>query len=234
MIIPDQTVKYILLQRTSYTKFQRNFAVKLIIKLLPENYKYTKLIDLEVFFRKKAIKTDYIADMETEFLDIKDFLPSKAINLLDIGCGIGGINIFLSQHYNSPETAHYCLDKTQTDKIYYGFKQRAAFYNSLEYTKEFLSLNGINNIHLLPANDKNTIESNATFDLIFSLISWGFHYPVETYLDQAYSLLNSGGHLIIDIRKNTNGLTTIKERFANIKTISETDKKIRIVAIKSL
>jgi 16S rRNA G1207 methylase RsmC len=204
------------------------------MKLLPENYKHTKLIDLEVFFRKETIKNDYIADMEKEFLDIKYSLPSKAKNLLDIGCGIGGINIFLSQHYNSPETEHYCLDKTQTDTIYYGFKQRAAFYNSLECTKEFLLLNGIKNIHLLPANEKNTIETKEKFDLILSLISWGFHYPIETYLDQAYSLLNSGGHLIIDIRKNTSGLTTIKERFINIKTISETDKKIRIVAIKCL
>jgi SAM-dependent methyltransferase len=234
MIIPDKTVKYILLQRTHYAKLQRNFAIKQIIKLFPENYKHTKLIDLEVFFRKETIKNDYTSDMEAELLDIEKFLPSKAKNILDIGCGIGGINIFLSQYYKSPETAHYCLDKTQLDNIYYGFKERAAFYNSLEITREFLSLNGINNIILLPANNNNTIETNEKFDLILSLISWGFHYPVEIYLDQAYAHLNGGGHLIIDIRKDTKGLNTIKEKFENIITISETEKKTRILAIKSL
>jgi len=232
MVIPDQVVKYILLQRTGYTKFQRNFAIKLIKKILPGNYRHTILVDLEVLFRKGAIKKDYIADMEAEYLDIKNFLPSKVKNLLDIGCGIGGINIFLSQHYKSPETTHYCLDKTQTDTIYYGFKERAAFYNSLEFTKDFLSMNGIKKINLLLANENNTIETNENFDLILSLISWGFHYPVETYIDQAYTHLNCGGHLIIDIRKKTQGLEIIKDKFENIKTISETEKKIRILAIK--
>jgi SAM-dependent methyltransferase len=234
MIIPDNAVRYILLQRTHYIKLQRNFIIKLIKKLLPSKYNYTALIDFEILIRKSAIINDYIADMEAEYSDIKSYLPSKAKNILDIGCGIGGINIFLSQHYKSQETTHYCLDKSQIDNIYYGFKERAAFYNSLEITREFLSVNGINKINLLPANDNNTIETSEKFDLILSLISWGFHYPVEIYLDQAYTHLNGGGHLIIDIRKNTKGLNTIKEKFGNITTISETEKKTRILAIKIL
>jgi 16S rRNA G1207 methylase RsmC len=171
--------------------------------------------------------------MEAEYLDIKSYLPLKTKNILDIGCGIGGIDIFLSKHYNSPETTFYCLDKTQSDNIYYGFKEKAAFYNSLDVAREFLSLNGIKNICTLSANDNNTIETNEKFDLILSLISWGFHYPVETYLFQAYTHLQVDGHMIIDIRKNTNGLDKIKTVFSNIKVISETDKKIRILAIKT-
>jgi SAM-dependent methyltransferase len=233
MIIPDHAVRYILLQRTHYIKLQRNFIIKLIKKLLPYKYRYTAFIDLEIFLRNSAIKNDYMADMEEEYLDIKSYLPLKAINILDIGCGIGGIDFFLSKHYNSPEIIFYCLDKTQTDTIYYGFKEKAAFYNSLDVAREFLSLNGIKKIHTLSANEANTIETNEKFDLILSLISWGFHYPVETYLSQAYTHLQKGGHMIIDVRKNTMGLNKITSIFSDTTVISETDKKIRILAIKT-
>jgi SAM-dependent methyltransferase len=233
MIIPDNAVRYILLQRTHYIKLQRNFIIKLIKKLLPSKYNYSTLIDLEILIRKSAIINDYTADMEAEYSDIKNYLPLKAKNILDIGCGIGGINVFLSKHYNSAETTFYCLDKTQIDNIYYGYKEKAAFYNSLDVAREFLSLNGIKKIYTLSANDNNTIEIKEKFDLILSLISWGFHYPVETYLDQAYARLPDGGHMIIDIRKNTTGLDKIKSVFSDTKVISETDKKTRILAIKT-
>lgn len=233
MIIPDHAVRYILLQRTHYIKLQRNFIIKVIKKLLPHKYSYTAFIYLEILLRNSAIKNDYIADMEAEYSDIKNYLPENAINILDIGCGIGGINVFLSKHYNSPETTFYCLDKTKTDNIYYGFKEKAAFYNSLDVAKEFLSLNGIKKVYTLSANDNNTIEINEKFDLILSLISWGFHYPVETYLFQAYTRLREGGHMIIDVRKNTIGLDKIKSVFGDVKVISETDKKTRILAIKT-
>ena len=38
--------------------------------------------------------------------------------------------------------------------------------------------------------------------------------------------------MIIDIRKNTMGLDKIKSIFSDVKVISETDKKTRILAIK--
>jgi len=233
MNIPDNATKYILLQRTNYTKLQRNFIIKLIKKLFPEEYKHTKLVDLEILLRKGSIKKSYTKDMEAEFKDIVNYLPSKAKNILDIGCGIGGINVFLFKHYGSPDTAFYCLDKTQKDNIYYGFKEKGAYYNSLEITRDFLLLNGIKNVHMLSANDSNTIGTPENFDLIFSLISWGFHYPVETYLAQAYNHLQIGGHLIIDLRKDTNGLDAIRRKFQTTIRISETNKKIRILAKKS-
>ena len=232
MNIPDNATKYILLQRTGHTKLQRNFIIKFVRKLLPEEYRYTKLVDLETLIRKESIKKNYIKDMETEFKDIVNYLPSKATNILDIGCGIGGINVLLFKHYGAPDTAFYCLDKTQTDNIYYGFKEKGAYYNSLEITRDFLLLNGIRNVHMMSANDSNTIETPEIFDLIFSLISWGFHYPVETYLAQAYDHLHMGGHLIMDIRKDTNGLDAVRGKFMTTKLISETNKKVRILATK--
>ena len=37
---------------------------------------------------------------ETEYKTIKDFLPKNVSNILDIGCGLGIINIFLNKNYN--------------------------------------------------------------------------------------------------------------------------------------
>lgn len=37
-------------------------------------------------------------------------------------------------------------------------------------------------------------------DLIISILSWGFHYPVETYLPLANRSLLPGGKIILDLR----------------------------------
>jgi SAM-dependent methyltransferase len=174
----------------------------------------------------------YKKDMQFEYDEIKDFLPVKVNNILDIGCGIGGIDVLLSQHYKSQETHFYCLDRTQIDSIFYGFNKTAAFYNSLENTKQFLQLNEVRNINILEANSRYTIPTDEKFDLIISLISWGYHFPVDTYLKDVYSHLNDRGHLIVDIRIDTDGIETLKGKFPSVINIKQSEKKIRVLAVK--
>ena len=67
---------------------------------------------------------------------------------------------------------------------------------------------------------------------MISLISWGFHYPVETYLDKAYDVLVEGGSMIIDVRKGTNGIAMIKNLFGEVDVILDAEKFQRVVALK--
>ena len=44
-----------------------------------------------------------------------------------------------------------------------------------------------------------SLEANS-FDFIFSLMSWGFHYPLDTYSAEVFRLLRPGGFLLLDSR----------------------------------
>ena len=232
MKIQYSDLKYIAYQRTDYLIFRRNLLLRIATCIFPKKIKTELRIGFECFFRKKAIMEAYEKDMQDEYDEIKNFLPVKVNNILDIGCGLGGIDVFLNLHYNAQKPRFYCQDKTKTDTVFYGFNKTAAFYNSLENTKQFLQLNGIQNINILEADSTYKISTDEKFDLIISLIAWGYHFPVDTYLDEVYLHLNNNGHLIMDIRKNTNGIEILEQKFSKIIHIKETEKKIRVMAVK--
>ena len=199
--IPDELLKYLLFQRTGLISSSRKKLFSTLKKYSPL-FIYEKALGLEIATRKDEIKKNFEEDISQEYMGIKSHLPQTCSSILDIGCGVGAINIFFFQHYHSSNTVQfYLLDKTATDKkIYYGFQPKGAFYNSLPGACKLLVSNGIpeSNIHLLEVPADYQINAPQGLDLIISSLSWGWHYPVSTYLDQVYDLLRDGGHLIMD------------------------------------
>jgi SAM-dependent methyltransferase len=232
--IPDAAVPFILFQRTAYIRLIHSLPYRALNKLSPGAF-YKLAVFLESKLRNQGIKAQYDADMQQEYLSLKDALPQSCHSMLDIGCGIAGIDVLLGRHYG-PGVDIYLLDKSKVeDEVFYLFNNRGAFYNSLETATETLVGNGIpaQKIHALEANAENTIPEDAKFDLIFSLISWGFHYPVSTYLDQVYTRLAEGGSLIVDVRRGTGGFEEIQARFGNARRLQETATRVRLVALKN-
>jgi SAM-dependent methyltransferase len=215
--IPNNAIKYILFQRTAYLLFPKNPIYRVLNKLSPQPL-FNRFVIWESFFRKEKVKQLFNEDMRGEYEQIKNWLPNKCSVILDIGCGVGGIDVLLHRHYHhNPMTEFYLLDKTSVNKnVYYHYEKRGAFYNSLDVAKDLLRQNAISKsqIHLLDVKSDYSIKIPTRVDLVISLISWGFHYPVSTYVDQVYNVMNKGGHLIMDIRKSTEGEKEITNRFA--------------------
>ena len=235
IIVPSKAVEYILFQRTGYLVLTKNRLYRILSRPCPW-LTLNIVVMLESVFRKEKAKQLFNKDMLNEYEDIKSWLPAKASTILDIGCGVGGIDVLLHRHYDCDQsTEFYLLDKTSTNKkIYYGFRGDGAFYNSLEVTELLLSQNGIprENIHLLEVTPDYRIDIGTDVDLVISLISWGFHYPVSAYVDEVHNTLRQGGHLLIDVRKGTGGEKELEQRFAEVQTVSETRKKTRVLAVK--
>ena len=130
------------------------------------------------------------------------------------------------------------IDKSQIDPIQYGFHETAAAYNSLALAKNILTDNGqsTEKIYLYESEavDKCAQQFNGRVDLITSLIAWGFHFPVATYLNFATALLTDNGQLIIDVRKETDGLAKLKGAFQTIDIIHKDDKFDRVLATAPL
>jgi SAM-dependent methyltransferase len=239
--IQNDAVKYILFQRTVYLILQNNIFINRFLIRMPTFLPYNRVVRLEAALFKNRTRRLFNEDMAKEYETIKNYLPSHINSVLDIGCGVAGIDVLIYSHYKErhKNINLFLLDKTElNDKVYYGLEKQAAYYNSLDVAKSLLIENGVeaNAIHLQEVTDNARIFPGEKFGLIISLISWGFHYPVETYLDQAYDLLEPNGVLIIDIRKRSGEeqLIEIKNKFKNVEIIYEAPKQKhrRIVAIK--
>ncbi len=234
IVLPDNALRYVLYQRTDYLLLPHTFPYRVFRKLSPRSA-YHRIVGLESVLRRKQIKATFNKDIRREFAMIETVLPAECRRVLDVGCGVGGIDVLLHRHYAACDPKFYLLDKTSVeDTVFYGFERAGADYNSLEVTAEVLTANGIprENLFLLQARDDWRIDINESLDFVISLISWGFHYPVDTYLDRVHELLDEGGSLILDVRVHTDGESKIRKRFRDVQVIIETEKYRRLFAVK--
>ncbi len=105
---------------------------------------------------------------------------NNANNILDVGCGIGGSGLYLSEKFNSHVTG-ISLSPVQVSRA----KERAEEAN-LSDKAEFLVANALE----MPFEDN-------TFDLVWSLES-GEHMPdKEKFLQECYRVLKPDGKLIL-------------------------------------
>ncbi|HEX8962765.1 MAG TPA: hypothetical protein VF801_07155 [Rhodocyclaceae bacterium] len=235
LAVENEALPFILLQRTAYLSHPRHPLYRLLkgLRMAPS---FDAMVRLESRWRGDAIRDAFAADMHDEYLTIRDHLPPDPAAILDIGCGIAGIDVFLHRHYGRPANLEFhLLDKSRVEEqVYYHFRDRAAFYNSLEHARRFLVDNGIPAERVFPheVGDDGRIPGDRQFDLVISLISWGFHYPVATYAEQVAQRLNPGGRLILDIRKNTDGMEVLARHLPNLRTLVDTPKFARVLAVK--
>ena len=227
MVIPNAAVKFILLQRTGYLKFGRMRVYRVLRRALPSFVRNQTLLLESLLFRKRT-KRLFCKGMAEEYEIIRKHLPCDCDSLLDIGCGVGGIDVCTYRHYEPKSIDLYMLDKTHIERnVFYGFNEKAAVYNSLLVAKELLISNGVpeRRINLIEATDNNDIAIDKQVDLVISLLSWGFHYPIGLYLDSVQRILRKNGKLVVDIRKNTDGMDLLEKAFGNTQVISESQSQ---------
>ena len=230
LTVPDKTLKYILYQRTDCQKIPFGDRLFSIDKLFGGKL-YKSAVALQTGLQPDQIRKQYSAIITHEYSVIEPYLPREARVVADVGCGVGGLDVFLSRHYGG-KAELYLVDRTEVqDRIYYGFKPHGAFYNSLSAAKSLLVQNGVEEprIHLIDARveDLSTIRN---VDLCISLLSWGFHYPVDTYSETVKKFMKKGGVLILDVKKGTGGETELHNTFhGRAQTIMETPNRSRVL-----
>jgi SAM-dependent methyltransferase len=235
LVVEKDALPFILLQRTAYLSHPRHPVYRLLkgLHLAPS---FDAMVRFESRHRAAAIQQAFDADMRSEYMTIRDHLPERPAAVLDIGCGIAGIDVLLHRHYGRPtDVEFHLLDKSHVEaSVFYHFRDRAAFYNSLEHATRFLVDNGVpaERIFAHEVRDDGKIPGEGAFDLVISLISWGFHYPVGVYVEQVAQRLRPGGRLILDVRKNTDGMETLVRHLPNSSVILDTPKYARMLAIK--
>ncbi|MHC4638016.1 MAG: hypothetical protein ACYTBV_11015, partial [Planctomycetota bacterium] len=149
--IPDEAVKYILFQRTGYLFLPRTLFCR-ALKKFTRGPSTNIIVRLESVFRKSRVKELFTDDMRSEYDSMSQWLGGSCEKILDIGCGVAGIDVFLYRHYNCDKNIDfYLLDKTSVDeKVYYFFEKHGSFYNSLSVAEDILHGNGISREKIHP------------------------------------------------------------------------------------
>lgn len=136
----------------------------------------------------------YEIDLQRTFESIRPYLPVSCWGVLDIGSGLGGIDVLLYRHYapltNGRGPFVNLLDGEDNAPQ---MRLHRETFNSMAVARDFLTKNGV------PGERFGYVRTREKFvqkpyDLVVSFGSWCFHYPPEVYLP----LLLGGGGLHVD------------------------------------
>jgi hypothetical protein len=164
---------------------------------------------------------EYGETIAAEYEELAPHLPERVGAVLDIGCGVAGIDVHLHRRY--PGADLYLLDRSERPhRVPYGYGDRT-FYNSLAAAAELLLANGVPAAQIFATDPAAELPR---VDLVVSLLAWGFHLPVEAYLDRLR--LNRGAVIVLDLRLGTGGRARIAERFAEVAIVRRDGKRERV------
>ncbi len=177
------------------------------------------------FNQAKDIELNVENLFENEIETFKNFLPKSIDSIMDIGCGLGIIDIYLNKFYRN-KPIFYLLDKNRVDKkIKYGFSPNYESYNNLNETKNILLKNNIDidQIHLFDVDKE--IKISKKIDLVISLKSMGYHYPLEIYLELFKKTCTPDTTFIFDVSEGYFNENLFKKYFENSSIIYKEKSK---------
>lgn len=164
---------------------------------------------------EKAVEELFISEMNT----FKEYLPKSVRNIMDVGCGLGIININLNKFYDTKPN-FFLIDKNRIDlKIKYGFSSNYESYNNLDETRKILLNNNLDKNCFKLLNAEKKIYINQKIDLVISLKSMGYHYPFENYLEIFCKCCYQKTKFIFDVNKDYFYKNDLSKYFKNIKVI---------------
>ncbi|TPG16046.1 SAM-dependent methyltransferase [Pedococcus bigeumensis] len=162
--------------------------------------------------RRVDLAGRYAEECRREAESLAQVLPETGV-VMDIGCGLGGPDLALARAV--PGLSFVLLDKDEfDDRPHYGFEAEASAYNSLAQTVEFITANGVAPARLETVDiARQPFPAERPVDAVISIMSWGFHYPLSTYLDQVHAVLRPGGVVVVDVRTGTDAEAELRGAF---------------------
>lgn len=175
----------------------------------------------------------YGEELRETYHSFADALPipvGRPARILDIGCGMAGIDVFLYQHYryykHRPEIV--LADKQGVaNVIVCGFqpsKDHFSHYHDFSLARQLLAVNGVPESQLTTWDLHDQGLPDTPSDVVISLLSWGFHYPIADY----QPVVAPGGVIIAECRIGTDGEAQLAQ-YGACTVVHVADKYRRIV-----
>lgn len=172
----------------------------------------------------------YRADLARTYEEIAPHLPPRCWGILDIGSGLGGIDILLARHYVRAGEKQPWINLLDGEDDPPVMKLHRETFNNMRVAQDFHRDNGIR-CDQFAYYTPSSPSLPKPYDLVVSFGSWCFHYPPATYL----KLLLKGGGLhrdtvvIVDVRKDRPAYwEQLEEHFEVVATIRDARKFDRV------
>jgi len=153
----------------------------------------------------------YTKMCESEFETFKEHIKRPKV-VLDLGCGLGRMSIYMNWILNDSDTHYILCDSTNKDvvSISYGWKPQYSFYSNLEKAEQLCKLNGLVNFEVI---DIKSLSKLKNIDLVMSFLSVGFHYPIEDYIDTLMDITTQDCEMIFGVRKGKYNENSFSSKF---------------------
>jgi len=150
------------------------------------------------------------------------YLPRRCSRILDIGSGLGGIDVLLNRHYGG-KVEIVPVDGKEDRPV---MERHALTFNSEKVTRQFLANNGVARISYYAPT---ALPSPTHFSLVVSIASWCFHYPPGVYLSFVRGCMQNRSRLIVDVRDREDWLSLMAQSFEEIACANVARKSRRMV-----
>lgn len=142
---------------------------------------------------------EYERDIYRTYEEIRPHLPAICWGVLDIGSGLGGIDVLISRHYGDQPFVNLLDGEDDPPEM----RKHRETFNSMKIARDFLVKNGVRSDRFGYYTPRAR-DFTKPYDLVVSFGSWCFHYEPDVYLP---TLLAGGGlHmdsiLIVDVRND--------------------------------
>lgn len=186
---------------------------------------------LESKLRRSSILRTAWEDAQSEWRTLRPFLnPLPNSEVCDIGCGHALIS--LAAALDRPDLRITLVDIERTETKHHDFNSAGAGYASLESATNLLTSNGVPSDQIATFNpEKQQLPQGERFNLVISIISAGFHYPVDDYAQYALCTLKPGGAFIFDMRSTMDQRSALSG-FSEIRQIEGGPKSTRLVCFR--
>ena len=164
IVVPDEALPYLVLQKGRLDPLKHDPA-----KWLPA----------------------YRACLADQFDEIEGFLPRNCAKMLDVGSGLGGIDILIARKTGAEV---YLLDGEADEPV---MRVHRETFNDMAVAGRFFEANGEK---LAGYYTPKSEDLGGPYDLVVSFGSWCFHYPPAVYLDRVLKACKPGAVLIVDVR----------------------------------
>jgi SAM-dependent methyltransferase len=128
--------------------------------------------------------------------NILPHIPEKVGSILDIGSGLGGIDILLYRWFDQKPTITLLDGSSYSAMV----NKHAEPFNSARVALDFQRENGVKSEHIRFM--EHDMLRPGKYDLILSFRAWCFHIAPAAYLRYVEESVHPGSVIIVDVRKD--------------------------------
>lgn len=185
----------------------------------PILWKNIDVSDDQVFFENLQRIYQERWDKHYRFLNYNNKLKNSKV-VVEVGSGIGIHSLLLSQAY--PDITFYLVDRNKVEphfNLNFYNEDRHGFYNDFSVTEDCINASGLDKSKFIFLNP--TDDWPQDIDLVYSFMSYCWHYGKKHYWNKIQSCLNTNGNLVLDIFYQSNAHNEISKEFGDPKLYFE-------------